>query len=157
MNPVAGAVFSGIVLVVLVYSILDLTGIANRIGVLGTALPLPVIGGLMYGVFAGLRALRQHKRHIRIKGPMYLRHLMDSCLKRTCGELEAMLNAPETASTTIFNAILLDKMLWIGATDCLRFIDVRRQIEDSGLPCNALKFCMHMHTIVSSLYITFCD
>lgn len=133
MNPVAGAVLSGVILVVMIYSILDLTGTASRMGSWSALLPLPVIGALMYGIFLGLKRLRQHKMRMETKGPLYLRHLMNSCLQRTCGDLEAMLNTPEMPSAAIFNAILLDKMLWIGATDCLRFLDIRRQIEDSGL------------------------
>jgi hypothetical protein len=133
VNPGAGAIFSGIILIVMVYSTLDLTGAASRMGLLGAVLPLPIIGGLMVGIYLGLKRLKQHKTHIGIKGPLYLRHLMNNCLKRTCGDLERMLNTPQMASATIFNAILLDKILWIGTTDCLRSTDIRRQIEDSGL------------------------
>jgi hypothetical protein len=131
VNPVAGAVFSGIILIVLIYSTLDATGTATWLGAWATL--LPAIGGLMALIYLGLKRLRQRRKRIRTQGPFYFRHLMKNCLKRTCGSLEKMLDTPETASATIFNAILLDKMLWIGATDCLRYLDIRRQIEDSGL------------------------
>jgi hypothetical protein len=62
-----------------------------------------------------------------------MRSLMNDCLRRTCGQLTSRLDAPELSSTDILNAILLDKMLHIGATDCLRFSDIRRQIEGSRL------------------------
>jgi hypothetical protein len=100
---------------------------------LGAVLPLPFIGGLMFGIYLGLKRLKQHKARIGIKGPLVLRSMMNKCLQRTCGDLETILKAPHMTSATIFNAILLDKMLWIGTTDCLRYINIRRQIEDSGL------------------------
>jgi hypothetical protein len=133
VNPVAAALFSGLVLVVLIYSTLDRTGLTNRWGVWGVLLPLPVIGGLMYGIFLGVKWLRHHRSGIRAKGPLYLRLLMNSCLERTCGELDTRLSAPEMTSAAILNAILLDKVLHISATDCLRYSDIRRQIEGSGL------------------------
>jgi hypothetical protein len=58
---------------------------------------------------------------------------MNDCLQRTCGMLETRLNAPEMSSAAIFNDILADKMLYICATDCLRFSDIRRQIESSRI------------------------
>jgi hypothetical protein len=133
VNPVAGAAFSGIILIVMVYSTLDLTGAASRMGLWGMVLPVPVIGGLMLGIYFVLKRLKQHKAGMAIKGPMYLRYLMNNCLQRTCGDLEARLNAPETDSAAILNAILLDKMLWIGIKDCLRYTEIRRQITDCGL------------------------
>lgn len=133
MNPLAGAAFSGIILIVLVYSTLDLTGAASRMGLWGKVLPVPVIGGLMLGIYFVLKRLKQHRAGKAIKGPLYLRYLMNNCLQRTCGDLEAKLTAPETDSATILNAILLDKILWIGIKDCLRFTEIRRQITESGL------------------------
>jgi hypothetical protein len=133
VNPVAAALFSGLILIVLIYSTLDLTGLTSRWGAWGAVLPLPVIGGLMYCIFLGMKGLRRHRTVIRAKGPLYLRLLMKSCLERTCGELDTRLSAPEVSSAAIFNAILLDKTLYIGATDCVRYSDIRRQIEGSGL------------------------
>jgi hypothetical protein len=137
VNPVAGAAFSGIILIVLVYSTLDLTGTASRMGFWGSVIPVPVIGGLMLGIYFVLKRLKQRKAGMALKGPLYLRYLMNNCLQRTCGDLEAMLNAPETNSTAILNAILLDKMLWTGIKDCLRYTEIRRQITDSGLKGSA--------------------
>jgi len=137
VNPVAGAAFSGIILIVLVYSTLDLTGAASRMGLWGSVLPVPVIGGLMLGIYFVLKRLKQRKAGMALKGPLYLRYLMNNCLQRTCGDLETMLNAPETDSAAILNAILLDKMLWIGIKDCLRYTEIRRQITDSGLKGSA--------------------
>jgi len=58
---------------------------------------------------------------------------MNDCIERTCGILEMQLNSPAISSSMIFNTILLDKVLDICARDCLRFSDVRRQIEGSRL------------------------
>jgi hypothetical protein len=80
-----------------------------------------------------VRRFKRRAVRIRIKGPLFLRSLMNDCIKRTCGELERLMNNPECASAQIFNAILLDKMLYICVRDCLRFSDVRRQIESSRL------------------------
>jgi len=133
VNPVAGAAFSGIILIVLVYSTLDLTGAASRLGLWGTILPVPLIGGLVIGIYFVLKRLKQHRAITAIKGPLYLRYLMNNCLKRTCGDLEAKLTDPETDSAAILNAILLDRILWIGIKDCLRYTEIRRQITESGL------------------------
>lgn len=133
VNPMAGAAFSGIILIVLVYSTLDLTGAASRMGMWGTVLPAAVIGVLMLGIYFVLKRLKQHRSEMAIKGPRYLRYLMNNCLQRTCGDLETKLTAPETDSAEILNAILLDKMLWIDIKDCLRYAEIRRQITESGL------------------------
>jgi hypothetical protein len=133
MSPVGAALFSGVLLIVLVYSTLDSTGLASRWGAWGTVFPLPIIGVLMFGIYLGVKRIRQHRLRIGIKDPLYLRSQMNQCLERTCGGLESRLKTPELASAAIFYAILLDKTLHIGATDCLRYSDVRQQIEDSGL------------------------
>ena len=62
-----------------------------------------------------------------------MRSLMKDCIERTCGILEMQLNSPAISSSMILNDILLDKMLDICARDCLRFSDIRRQIESSRL------------------------
>jgi hypothetical protein len=133
MNPVAATLFFGLVLTIVVYSVLDLTGTMTRMGRFGPVLPLIVIVWLMYGIYLGVKRLKRRAARIRIKGPLFMRSLMNDCLERTCGVLERQLNTPEIPSTMILNDILLDRMLHICVTDCLRFSDVRRQIEGSRL------------------------
>jgi hypothetical protein len=133
MNPVAATLFFGLVLTIVVYSALDLTGTMTRMGRFGPVLPLIVIVWLMYGIYLGVKRLKRRAARIRIKGPLFMRSLMNDCLERTCGVLERQLNTPEIPSTMILNDILLDRMLHICVTDCLRFSDVRRQIEGSRL------------------------
>jgi len=133
MNPLAATLFFGLVLTIVVYSALDLTGTMTRMGRFGPVLPLIVIVWLMYGIYLGVKRLKRRAARIRIKGPLFMRSLMNDCLERTCGVLERQLNTPEIPSTIILNDILLDRMLHICVTDCLRFSDVRRQIEGSRL------------------------
>ncbi|BBO80515.1 hypothetical protein DSCO28_10810 [Desulfosarcina ovata subsp. sediminis] len=133
VNPVAAALFCGLVLIIVVYTTLDRTGLMVRLGRFGPVLPLLIIAWLMYGIYRGFRLLKQRSARIRIKGPLYLRALMNDCLERTCGPLEKRLNSPEISSAAIFNDILLDKMQDICRTDCLRFSDIRRRIEGSRL------------------------
>ena len=133
MNPVAATIFLGLVLIIVVYSALDLSGTMTRLGRFGPVLPLIVIVWLMYGIFRGVKRLKRRAARIRIKGPLFMRSLMNDCLERTCGVLEMRLNTPEIPSAMILNDILLDKMLHICATDCLRFSDIRRQIEGRRL------------------------
>ena len=128
-NPVATTLFLGLVLIILVYSALELTGTMGRLGRYGPVLPLLIIVWLMYGIYRVLRLLRRRAARIRIKGPLFMRTLMNDCLERTCGVLEARLNTPDISSSMILNQILLDKMLYICKTDCLRYSDIRRQIE----------------------------
>ncbi|GAB6908146.1 hypothetical protein JCM12296A_39850 [Desulfosarcina cetonica] len=133
VNPVAATLFCGLVLVIVVYTTLEQTGAMARLGQYGPVLPLIIIAWLMYGIYRGFKLLKRRSARLRIKGPLYLRALMNDCLERTCGPLEKRLNKPEISSSAILNDLLLDKMLYVGATDCLRFSDVRRQIEGSRL------------------------
>lgn len=133
VNPVAATIFFGLVLTIVVYSVLDHTGAMTRLGRAGPVLPLIGIVGLMVGVYYGVKRLKRRAVRIRIKGPLLMRSLMNDCIERTCGILEMQLNSPAISSSMILNDILLDKMLDICARDCLRFSDIRRQIEGSQL------------------------
>jgi hypothetical protein len=133
VNPVAATIFFGLVLTIVVYSVLDLTGSMTRLGRVGPVLPLIGIVGLMVGVYNGVKRLKRRAVRIRIKGPLLMRSLMNDCIERTCGILEMQLNSPAISSSMILNDILLDKVLDICARDCLRFSDIRRQIEGSRL------------------------
>ncbi|WP_372683194.1 hypothetical protein, partial [Desulfosarcina sp.] len=133
VNPVAATIFFGLVLTIVVYSILDYTGAMIRLGRVGPVLPLIGIVGLMAGVYHGVKRLKRRAVRIRIKGPLLMRSLMNDCIERTCGILEMQLNSPAISSSMILSDILLDKMLDICARDCLRFSDIRRQIEGSRL------------------------
>jgi hypothetical protein len=132
-NPLAAAIFFGLVLTIVTYSVLDQTGLMARLGFFGPILPLLIIVWLMVAIYMGVKRLKRRAARIRVKGPLFLRSLMNDCLQRTCGMLETRLNAPEMSSAAIFNDILADKMLHICATDCLRFSDIRRQIESSRI------------------------
>lgn len=121
VNPVAATLFCGLVLVIVVYTTLEQTGAMARLGQYGPVLPLIIIAWLMYGIYRGFKLLKRRSARLRIKGPLYLRALMNDCLERTCGPLEKRLNKPEISSSAILNDLLLDKMLYVGATDCLRF------------------------------------
>ena len=133
VNPMAATIFFGLILTIVVYSALDITGTMTRLGPYSPVLPLIGIVGLMVGVYNGVKRLKRRAVRIRIKGPLFMRSLMNDCIERTCGILEMQLNSPAISSAMILNDILLDKMLDICARDCLRFSDIRRQIEDSRL------------------------
>lgn len=133
VNPMAATIFFGLILTIVVYSALDITGTMTRLGPYSPVLPLIGIVGLMVGVYNGVKRLKRRAVRIRIKGPLFMRSLMNDCIERTCGILEMQLNSPAISSSMILNDILLDKMLDICARDCLRFSDIRRQIEDSRL------------------------
>ncbi|WP_319408254.1 hypothetical protein [uncultured Desulfosarcina sp.] len=133
VNPVAATIFFGLVLIIVVYSTLDLTGAMTQLGPFGPVLPLLIIFWLMVGVYMGVKRLKRRAVRIRMRGPLFMRSLMNDCLERTCGVLETRLNTPSISSPMILNDILLDKMLHICAADCLRFSDIRRQIESSRL------------------------
>lgn len=133
VNPLAAAIFSGLVLIIVVYSALDRTGTLSQLGPFGPILPLLVILWLLVGIYYGVKRLKRRAARVRIKGPLFMRSLMNDCLKRTCGQLASRINRPELASAEIFNDILTDKMLKICRTDCLRYSDIRRQIESSRL------------------------
>jgi len=133
VNPVAATIFLGLVLIVITYSALDLSGALHRLGPYGPLLPMLVIAWLLVGIYFVAKRLKRRSARIRIKGPLFMRSLMDDCLERTCGVLRKRLESPEISSRQILNDILTDRMLHICATDCLRFSDIRRQIEGSGL------------------------
>jgi hypothetical protein len=133
LNPVAITIFIGMILTVVVYSVLDLTGVMGRLGQFATVLPFILISWVVIGIYLGLRRMKRRSRSIRIKGPLYMRSLMNDALENTCGELEKRLKTPHLTSVAILNDLLLDRMWSIHNADCLRFSDIRRRIEDSRL------------------------
>jgi hypothetical protein len=133
LNAMGATIFIGLVLTIVVYTALDMTGTMSKLGHYGPLLPLVVILWLMYGIYRGINLLKVRSTRIRLKGPLFMRSLMSNCLERTCGLLQTRLNSPAKSSSMILNDILQDKMLDICATDCLRFSDIRRRIEDSRL------------------------
>ena len=133
VNPLAATLFLGVVLIILVYTVLDRSGALAKMGYFGPVLPMLIILWLMVGIYQGVKWLKRRTTRIRIKGPLFMRSLMNDCLERTCGVLEKLLNTPEISSTKILNAILTDKVLHICTTDCLRYSDIRREIEGSRL------------------------
>lgn len=133
VNPLAATLFCGLVLIIIVYSALDQAGTLTRLGRFGPVLPLFVIAWLMYGIYRGLSYLKNRSSRMRVKGPLFMRALMNDCLERTCGALEKRLNTPGTPSAAIFNDILLDNVHAICKADCMRFSDIRRKIESSRL------------------------
>jgi hypothetical protein len=136
-NPVAATIFLGLVLVIIVYSALESTGTMTRLGRFGPVLPLLIIVWLMYGIYRGLKRLKRRAARIRIQGPLFMRALMNDGIERTYGALERRLDMPEISSSMILNDILVDKVLRICATDCLRYSDIRRQIEKGRLKGSA--------------------
>ncbi len=149
VNPVAATIFLGLVMIIVVYSALDFSGTLTRLGRFGPVLPLIVIVWLMYGIYRGVKRIKRRAASIRIRGPLFMRSLMNDCIERTCGMLEKRLNTPAISSATILNDILLDKMLHICATDCLRFSDIRRQIEDCRLKgTDGLELALFFQTAV---------
>ena len=133
VNPMAATLFFGMVTIILVYSLLDQSGLMTRMGRFGPVLPLFVIAWLMYGVYRGFAYLKQRASRVRIKGPLFMRSLMNDCLERTCGTIEKRFGTPDLSSASIFNDILLDKIHAICIADCMRFSDIRRKIEGSRL------------------------
>ena len=133
VNPLAATLFLGVVLIILVYTLLDRSGAMAKMGYFGPVLPMLIILWLMVGIYQGVKWLKRRTTRIRIKGPLFMRSLMNDCLERTCGVLEKLLNRPDFSSAKILNAILTDKVLHICATDCLRYSDIRREIEGSRL------------------------
>ncbi len=133
VSPLAATLFLGVVLIILVYTLLDQSGTMAKMGYFGPVLPMLIILWLMVGIYQGVKWLKRRTARIRIKGPLFMRSLMNDCLERTCGVLEKLLNTPEIPSAKILNAILTDKVLHICTTDCLRYSDIRREIEESRL------------------------
>lgn len=133
VNPLAATIFFGMVLIVLVYSALEMTGGLTRLGPFGPLLPLLVIFWVLVGIYQGAKRLRRRAARVRIKGPLFMRSLMNDCLRRTCGQLATRLDTADRRSVEILNDILTDKVLWIGRTDCLRYSDIRRRIETARL------------------------
>lgn len=149
VNPLAATIFLGMVLIIVSYSVLDRTGAMTRLGPFGPVLPLLVIVWVLVGIYQAVKRLKRRSARIRIKGPLFMRSLMNDCLQRTCGILETRLNNPGISSAMILNDILKDKMLHICATDCLRFSDIRRQIEGNRMKgTNDLELARFFETTV---------
>jgi hypothetical protein len=122
----------------------------NQDGFMANPLATTIFLGLVLIILVySLKRLKQRSARIRIKGPLFMRALMNDCLGRTCGALEMRLDTPDISSSMILNDILQDKILHICATDCLRFSDIRRQIEGSRLKgTNGLMLARFFQTTV---------
>jgi hypothetical protein len=127
------AIFVGLILMVLVFWM-----ISYRLGespYLTWAYAGASVGiGLTFlGVYRLLRFLQKHRLVSGRRDPLLLRRLMEAELEKVAGPLRKRLDDPDLTVEAVFDHLVQDQIEALFATDALRFSDLRRQLEATGI------------------------
>ncbi|MDJ0781741.1 MAG: hypothetical protein QNJ22_07195 [Desulfosarcinaceae bacterium] len=133
LSPVMAAIFVGLVLTILVF-----TGIAHRLGdsaflswaYAGAAV---AIGLALLGVYRLLRLIQKRRVAAGRRDPLLLRRLMEAELEATSAPLRKRLDNPDLTVEAVFDQLLQDQIEALFTTDVLRFTELRRKFEKSGI------------------------
>jgi hypothetical protein len=127
------AIFAGLVLMILGFSV-----IAERLGespylswaYAGASV---AIGLALLGIYRLLRFLEKRRVATGRRDPLLLRRLMEVELEATAGPLRERLDNPDLTVAAVFDQLLQDQIEALFTTDALRFTDLRRNLEKSGI------------------------
>jgi hypothetical protein len=133
LSPVMAAIFVGLVLMILVFSV-----IADQLGkspylTWAYAGASVAIGLVLLGVYRLLRFLEKRRVAIGRRDPLLLRRLMEAELDAAAGPLRQRLDNPDLTVEAVFYQLLQDQMEALFRTDVLRFTELRRKLEQSGI------------------------
>ena len=81
-------IFTGLVMLVVAFSILAQYGPLTRIGPVGISLAVVLILVLLAGVHNGLRRIKFRRFRTGVKDPLFMRAFMQSCYAEDCGRIE---------------------------------------------------------------------
>lgn len=91
------------------------------------------IGMVLLGVYRLLRYLQKRRMATGRRDPLLLRQMMEGELAMTVNPLQECLDNPGLTVEAVFDRLLQDQIEGLFTTDTLRFTDLRRQFEKSGL------------------------
>lgn len=91
------------------------------------------IGLVLLGVYRLLRYLQKRRMATGRRDPLLLRQMMEGELAVTVSPLKECLDNPGLTVEAVFDQLLQDQIEGLFITDTLRFTDLRRQFEKSGL------------------------
>jgi hypothetical protein len=133
LSPVMAAIFIGLVLMVLVFSV-----IANQLGkspylTWAYAGASVGIGLVLLGIYRLLRFLEKRRLATGRRDPLLLRRLMEAEIEKAAGPLRERLDNPDLTVEAVFYQLLQDQIEALFTTDALRFTELRRKLEKSGI------------------------
>jgi hypothetical protein len=133
LSPTLAAIFVGLVLMVLVFSM-----ISEHLGespylTWAYAGASVAIGFALLGVYRLLNFLQKRRVAIGRRDPLLLRRLMEAELEVTAGPLRERLDNPDLTVEMVFDQLIQDQLEALFASDALRFSDLRRRLEKSGV------------------------
>ncbi len=129
-------IFSGLVMLVVAFSLLAQYGLLAQLGQLGIGLAVLLIFAAMAGVYKGLRSIQSLRFRTGGKDPMFMRAFMQSRYAEDCGRIEKELADRQNTPSQILNALLAEKVQSIIETDARNLVDVLEMYCKSGLKKN---------------------
>ncbi len=129
-------IFTGLVMLVVAFSILAQCGLLARIGPVGISLAVVLILVLMAGVHQGLRRIKSRRFRLGVKDPLFMRAFMQSCYIEDCGRIEKLLADRKNTPPLILNDLLAEKIQSTIETDARYMVDVLEMYCKSGLKKN---------------------
>lgn len=133
LSPALAVIFTGLVLMVLVFSM-----ISYRLGespylTWAYAGASVAIGLVLLGVYRLLHFLQKRRVATGRRDPLLLRRLMEAELETTVGALRERLDDPDLTVEAVFDQLIQAQLEGLFATDALRFSDLRRKLEQTGI------------------------
>jgi hypothetical protein len=133
LSPTLAVIFVGLVLMVLVFTL-----IAYRLGesaylTWAYAGASVAIGLVLLGVYRLLHFLQKRRVATGRRDPLLLRRLMEAELEAIADPLRERLDNPDLTVEAVFDQLIQDQLESLFALDALRFTDLRRKLEKSGI------------------------
>lgn len=133
LSPMMAAIFVALVLMILVFSVIAHLLRESPYLTWAYAGASVVIGLVLLGVYRLLRHLQKRRMATGRRDPLLLRQMMEDELDETVNSLKKCLDDPDLAVEAVFDQLLQDQIESLFTTDALRFTELRRQYEKSGL------------------------
>ena len=131
--PIMAAIFVALGLMVLAFSVIARLFRDSPYLTWAYAGASVIIGLVLLGVYRLLRHLQKRRMATGRRDPLLLRQMMEGELNETVYSLKKCLDNPELTVEAVFDQLLQDQIEGLFTTDTLRFTDLRRQLEKSGL------------------------
>jgi hypothetical protein len=133
LSPTMAAIFVGLVLMVLIFSMISARLGSSPYLTWAYAGASVAIGFVLLGVYRLLNFLQKRRVAIGRRDPLLLRRLMEAELEATAGPLRERLDNPDLTVEMVFDQLIQDQLEALFAGDALRFADLRRKWEQSGI------------------------
>jgi hypothetical protein len=133
LSPMMAAIFVALVLMILAFSLIAHLLRESLYLTWAYAGASVVIGLVLLGVYRLLRYRQKRRMATGRRDPLLLRQMMEGELEATVNPVKKCLDNPGLAVEEVFGLLLQDQIEGLFTTDTLRFTELRRQFEKSGL------------------------